>query len=292
MTSSTSFSGAEAPAETPSVRMPSKPAPVDLGGAVDQHRDLAAGALGHFHQAQRIGGIGRADHDHRIDLGRDGLDRFLPIGGGVADVFLVRPVDRREAPLQHGDDLAGVVHRQRRLGDEGQRLRDRAGTKASASATVSIRLMAPGGNCPIVPTTSGWPLMADQHDFVAFGEMALGLHMHLGHQRAGGIEEKHVAALGVGRHAFGHAMGRKHHRRAGIGDFAQLLDEDRALVAQPIDHIFVVHDGVAHIDRRAIFLERQLDDLDGAVDAGAKAARGAEQDVKLRPFFHIRSDAF
>src|SRR5215475_10378614 len=37
-------------------------------------------------------------------------------------------------------------------------------------------------------------------------------------------------------------------------------------------------DLVPHIDRRAVFRERKLDDLDGAVDARAEAARGREID--------------
>ena len=48
------------------------------------------------------------------------------------------------------------------------------------------------------------------------------------------------------------------------------------LALQPLDHIAVVHDLVADIDRRAVFLQRQHDDLDGAVDAGAKTARLAQ----------------
>ena len=59
----------------------------------------------------------------------------------------------------------------------------------------------------------------------------------------------------------------------------QLLDEHRALGAQVVDHELVVHDLVAHVDRRAVQLERALDDRDGAVDAGAEAARLGEQDL-------------
>ncbi len=46
------------------------------------------------------------------------------------------------------------------------------------------------------------------------------------------------------------------------------------------------------IDRRAIFLERQLDDLDRPVDPGAEAARRAEHDVQLRLVHHGVGDAF
>ena len=57
----------------------------------------------------------------------------------------------------------------------------------------------------------------------------------------------------------------------------ELLDEYRAQGAQPLHHVAVVHHLVAHVDRRPEELERTLDDIDGAVDAGAEAARIGEQ---------------
>ncbi len=49
--------------------------------------------------------------------------------------------------------------------------------------------------------------------------------------------------------------------------------------AQAVDHVTVVHDFVAHVDRRAEQLDRALDDVDRAVDTGAEAARIGEQDA-------------
>ena len=43
--------------------------------------------------------------------------------------------------------------------------------------------------------------------------------------------------------------------------------------------MLVVHDLVPDIDRRAVFLQRALDDLDGAHDTGAEAARLREDDL-------------
>ncbi len=71
-----------------------------------------------------------------------------------------------------------------------------------------------------------------------------------------------------------------------VGHLVELIDEDRAKAAQPIDDEAVVDDFVAHIDRRAEALERELDDLDRAVDAGAKAPRGRDQDTKFGKFSH------
>ena len=81
-----------------------------------------------------------------------------------------------------------------------------------------------------------------------------------------------------------YAVGREHQGVAG-GDVVQLFDEDRALVAQVFDHVGVVHDLVAHVDRRAELFQGALDDLDRTVHAGAEAARLGSQDF----IFHIVS---
>src|SRR3546814_18977276 len=57
-----------------------------------------------------------------------------------------------------------------------------------------------------------------------------------------------------------------------VGDFVQLLDEDRAALLEVVDHVAVEHDFVAHVDRRAERLDRTLDDHDRTVDAGAATA--------------------
>ena len=58
-----------------------------------------------------------------------------------------------------------------------------------------------------------------------------------------------------------------------------LLDEHGAALTQLLDHVLVVDDLLAHVDRRSVQLERALDGLYGAVDAGAVAARCGEQQL-------------
>ena len=70
--------------------MPSKRAQSISAARWTSTATRAAGALGDFAQALRVGGVRRADHDHRVDLAGDPLHRLLAVGGGVADVFLVR----------------------------------------------------------------------------------------------------------------------------------------------------------------------------------------------------------
>ena len=58
-----------------------------------------------------------------------------------------------------------------------------------------------------------------------------------------------------------------------FGHFGELLDEARSHRLETLDHVPVVHDLVADIDRRTIFAQSQLDDLNRPDDTGAEAAR-------------------
>ena len=86
------------------------------------------------------------------------------------------------------------------------------------------------------------------------------------------------------------AMGAENRHRAGR-DLVQLVDEHRAARAQILDHVAVVHDFVTDIDRRAVFLQRPLDDLDRPLDAGAKAAGLGQDDANHGSFSNRRRRA-
>src|SRR5690606_11346896 len=64
-----------------------------------------------------------------------------------------------------------------------------------------------------------------------------------------------------------------------VRHLVQLLDEDRTARAQVLDHELVVHHFVTHVDRRAEHFQGPIDDLDGAIDAGAEAAGIGEFDL-------------
>jgi hypothetical protein len=57
-----------------------------------------------------------------------------------------------------------------------------------------------------------------------------------------------------------------------VRHIVELFDEHGAETAQALHDVAVVHDFVAHVDRRAEQLDRALDDVDRPVDAGAEAA--------------------
>ncbi len=73
-------------------------------------------------------------------------------------------------------------------------------------------------------------------------------------------------------------MGGKYHRRAVVGHIVEFVDENRAARTQALDDETVVHDLMAHVNRRAERFERAFDDLDGAIYAGAKTTRVGEYD--------------
>jgi hypothetical protein len=88
-------------------------------------------------------------------------------------------------------------------------------------------------------------------------------------------------------------MGTEDDRAAGR-HFVKFLDEHRPLGAQVVADELVVHDFVAHVDRRAEFFQGTLDDGDGAFDAGAEAAGVGEDDLHLHDSddFHLEADRF
>ena len=69
--------------------------------------------------------------------------------------------------------------------------------------------------------------MADQHDLAALGGVAPALVVHLGDQRAGGVDHRQVPLGGQLLDPLGDAMGGEDRHRAGR-DLVQLVDEHRA----------------------------------------------------------------
>ena len=274
-TSRTSTSGAEAPAVMPSVRTPVEPGEIEVRAAADQPR-LGALALGDLDQAQRIGAVRRADHQHRVAARRDRLHRRLAVGGRVADVLAARARGSTGKRRRRMATISAVSSTESVVWVRKARLSGSAGAIVSASAAVSIRVIRPSGTWPNVPITSGWPAWPTNRMWRPLLDQPLGLAVDLGDERAGGVEIVEAALLRLGRHRLGHAMGGEDHRRA-VRHLVQLGHEDRALGLQAVDDELVVDDLVADIDRRAVALERELDDADRAVDAGAEAARRGDQ---------------
>ena len=63
-----------------------------------------------------------------------------------------------------------------------------------------------------------------------------------------------------------------------LGHLGQFLDEDRPARAQLLDDVLVVHDLLAHVDRRSVEIEGLLDGDHCPVHAGAVATGGGQKD--------------
>ena len=186
----------------------------------------------------------------------------------------MRAGDGGKARGQRRDHLGRVIDRERGLRDIGK-----AGGIADAEPRHVLRRLDQQnlalGQLSHRADGLGVAGMADHHDLEPVLMVAFGLDMDLRDQRAGGIDIEHLPRGGRVRHGFRHAMSGKDHRPVGRA-VVQLLDKDRAPGREVIDHVFVMHDLVAHIDRRAPFRERHFHDLDGAVHPGAEPARCRE----------------
>ncbi len=115
-------------------------------------------------------------------------------------------------------------------------------------------------------------LVADQNDGVAGACELDRLDVNLGDQRTGRIDHVQVTFLSLDANRRRDSMRTEDGARA-FRHFVQLFDKDGAGFAQFFDHVLVVHDFFAHIHGGAIQIERNLNDVDGAHDARAKAAR-------------------
>ena len=133
------------------------------------------------------------------------------------------------------------------------------------------------GIWPIVPSTSACPAWPTSTISRSLRGVAAALGVHLGDQRAGRVDHRQAALARDFLDPLGHAVRAEHGHRA-RRDFVQLVDEHGAARAQVLDDMAVVDDLVAHIDRRPVFLQRPLDDLDRALDAGAETARLSQND--------------
>src|SRR5665213_322295 len=123
--------------------------------------------------------------------------------------------------------------------------------------------------------------MADQHNFASRLELPVCLDMDLGDKRAGGIKIEKRAALGLGGNGFRHAVCREYHLGA-LGCFVQFIDEYRAQALEALHDEAVMNDFMPHIDRWAVFLQREFNDTDRPIHARAETSRRGQHNGQLR----------
>jgi hypothetical protein len=98
--------------------------------------------------------------------------------------------------------------------------------------------------------------VADQDAFLPRAAVADDLHVHLGDQRTGGVEHLQSERVGFRLYGLRHTMRAEHDDRHGLARLRrrhvfQLVDEDGAALPEILDDKLVVHDFMAHVDRRA-----------------------------------------
>jgi hypothetical protein len=106
----------------------------------------------------------------------------------------------------------------------------------------------------------------------------------LADQRAGRVDHPERPSLGLCVYGRAYPVGAEHHEST-FRYLAQLVDEFGAAFAEPTDNMSVVDNFLAHVDRRAESLQRQLDDLNGSVDTGAIAPWSCQQQFHNRRVF-------
>src|SRR5262245_36508009 len=174
--------GARGDQHAPRALEPFRP---QLGNAVDQIRrpSLFGGDL---LQAQAVGAVAAPQHDHHVGLGGQGAHRFLPVRRRVADVFLRRTDDVREALLQALDHPVGFVHAERRLCEVSQFRSRRNFEPIDVGGRIDQNDVV--GGFTHRPDDLVVPLVPDQHNPKSLVRKADRFEMHLRHQGTGGID--------------------------------------------------------------------------------------------------------
>ena len=235
--------------------------------------------FGQLAQPIGIGAGHRSHHQHQIDFAGKIAHGVLAVLGGVTDVVPARCGQCGKARHQRLDHGAGVIHRQRGLGDIGHALgithpeRRHIGRRLDQMDLAAMRGIETAQRAFHFRV----PCMADQDHIETLASECRDFHVHLGHQRTGSVENLQTAVASFIDHGPAHAMGGKDDGRP-VGHFAELIDEHRAAGAQPFDHEAVVHHFMTHIDGRTECIERPFDDIDGPLDAGTEAARIGQND--------------
>ena len=119
--------------------------------------------------------------------------------------------------------------------------------------------------------------------------VALTFFVNLRHEGAGGVENRKAANLRVVLHGPRYPV-RAEDRDCACRYLGEILNEASAFCFEAFNDIAIVHDLVAHINRRSMFLKRPFHDIDCADDACTIATRLSEYDLHgLHPVFPTRA---
>jgi hypothetical protein len=119
-------------------------------------------------------------------------------------------------------------------------------------------------------------LVADQQDVIVLTGEPNSFTVHLGDQRAGGINGVEATIRGFLDNHRGDAVGGENNVGA-FGDLGYFVHKNNSASFQLAHHMDVVNDLLAHIDRCPKALERLFYGNDRAIDSGAVTAGGCQQ---------------
>ena len=151
-----------------------------------------------FTQPVRIRTVGGADHQNDIHARGQFPHRALPILRSVANIACIRPDQIGESAAERRNDITGVVHGQRGLGD----ICDwRIGRQVHAGGLgLVLHENHLARNLPHRTFHLGMAGVTDQDHMAAGGRILAALVMDLDHQRASGVDGVQLAALRLGDH--------------------------------------------------------------------------------------------
>ena len=96
--------------------------------------------------------------------------------------------------------------------------------------------------------------------------------MYFGHQRTSCIKDFQATIFGFLTYCLRHPVGGENDYRA-VRHFAQFFHENSTALTQAVHHKTVMHDFVAYINGRAVNFQRQFNNTDRTINAGAETAR-------------------
>ena len=121
--------------------------------------------------------------------------------------------------------------------------------------------------------------VSDKDDGVAGLGVAARLRMHLGDERAGGVDRGQGPLPGLAAHGRRDPVGGEDDGRS-LRHVRDRVDEDGAARAQVVDDVGVVDDLLADVDRASVERKGPLDGLDRPFDPCAVASRRGEEKAR------------
>ncbi len=250
---------------------------VELLGPVDPEHDRATRIPRHLCERDGVRRVRAADDDHRVGGSRDPGQRGLAVGGSEAEVVARRSPQLRETLARLREQVGPLVVGERRLRQHRDAFRIVDLFEQFVELLLALEQVHRLGcdrECAHGFVVAG---VADVEDRVALAGPHLGFVMDLGDERAHRVDDVTPLRACGGDH-FGRRPVRGKHQRRARRHIIDVVDEDHALLAEPLDDEAVVDDFVVAVHGRIERAHHPRQRLDRHLDAGTEPARLGQQD--------------